>query len=137
MAAGETFHRLTPTSAMNEPTAINPAAIERLLKLGGQKFAVEMIELFGSYGGTKLAEARAACAAGQFLTMAEATHPLKSSAGNVGAVRVQALAAQTEHAAREKQPEAAGAGLARLEQAFAEAVSALQAVKNKLNQPPA
>ena len=39
---------------MNEARPFNPAAIERLIKLGGQKFALEMIDLFGSYGAKKL-----------------------------------------------------------------------------------
>ena len=34
----------------SETSAFNPAAIERLLKLGGEKFALDMIDLFFSYG---------------------------------------------------------------------------------------
>jgi HPt (histidine-containing phosphotransfer) domain-containing protein len=121
---------------MNEPSPCNPAAIERLLKLGGAKFTLEMIDLFGSYGAKKLGEARQAQQSGNLKALAEATHPLKSSAGNVGAVRVQELAAQVELAAQEQKAELAGAQLDELESAFAEAKTFLELEKTKLTKPP-
>jgi two-component system, sensor histidine kinase and response regulator len=120
---------------MNESSACDPAAIERLFKLGGQKFTVEMIDLFGSYGAKKLAEARQARQTGDLAALAAAAHPLKSSAGNVGAVRVQALAAQVESAAQEQNTELAGAKLGDLEQAFEEARIFLESEKVRLTQP--
>jgi HPt (histidine-containing phosphotransfer) domain-containing protein len=122
---------------MNEPSPIDPAALERLLKLGGTKFALEMVELFGSYGGKKVAEARAAQQAGNLKALAEAAHPLKSSAGNLGAVRVQELAAQVELSAREQKAELAGTQLDELERAFAQAILLLEAEKMRLAKPPA
>lgn len=116
--------------------SFDPAAIERLLKLGGQKFVLEMIGLFGSYGGKKLAEARQAQQAGNLPALAAATHPLKSSAGNIGAVRVQELAAQIERAALEQQTELANSSLDELETAFAEALEQLELEKSKLTKPP-
>ena len=120
---------------MNAPGPFDPAAIERLFKLGGQKFALEMIDLFGSYGGKKLAEARQAQQAGNLTALADAAHPLKSSAGNVGAVRVQELAAQVESSAREQNAGRAGAQLDELERAFAEAGNLLEAEKARLAKP--
>lgn len=122
---------------MNEPSPCDPAAIERLLKLGGPKFTVEMIDLFGSYGAKKVAEARSAQNAGKLAALAEAAHPLKSSAGNVGAIRVQELAAQLEASARESKAELAGAQLDELERAFAEARSFLETEKVRLAKPAA
>ena len=121
---------------MNEPKPFDPAAIERLLKLGGPKFTLEMIDLFGSYGGKKIAEAWSAQQAGQLAALAEAAHPLKSSAGNVGAVRVQELAAQVELSAREQKAEMAGAQLDDLEHAFAEAKIFLDAERKRLAPSP-
>ncbi|HEX9047663.1 MAG TPA: Hpt domain-containing protein [Verrucomicrobiae bacterium] len=112
--------------------AFNPAAIERLVKLGGSKFATEMIGMFGSYGGKKLAEARQAQAGGNLAALAAAAHPLKSSAGNVGASRVQELAAQVEQAALEQKPDLAAAQLTELEAAFAGAITFLEQEKLKL-----
>lgn len=122
---------------MNEPNPFDPAALERLLKLGGPKFTREMIDLFASYGAKKMAEARQARQSGNLTALAEAAHPLKSSAGNVGAVRVQALATRLEASAREQKAEAAGAQLDELERAFAEACSILEGEKTRLAPPPA
>src|ERR1039457_1583170 len=121
---------------MNEPGTFNPAAIERLFKLGGQKFTLDRIEMFGSYGAKKLAEARQARQTGDLVKLAAAAHPLKSSAGNVGAVRVQELAAQVELFAEEQKGELAGTQLAELERAFAEAKTFLETEKTKLVKPP-
>ena len=117
---------------MNKPTDFDPAAIERLLKLGGAKFALDMIALFSSYGGQKIAEARQAQQAGDLPALATAAHPLKSSAGNVGAVRVQALATQIENSAGEQQAEQVNALVGELESAYAEAVKHLELEKAKL-----
>jgi two-component system, sensor histidine kinase and response regulator len=116
-------------------SAFNPAAIERLIKLGGQKFAADMMEMFSSYGGKKLAEARQAQLTGNLAALAASAHPLKSSAGNVGAVRVQDLAAQVEQAAEEQKADVAAARLTELEAAFAEARTFLEQEKLKQTKP--
>jgi len=121
---------------MNEPGTFDPAAIERLFKLGGQKFTLDMIDLFGSYGAKKLAEARLARETGRLTALAEAAHALKSSAGNVGAVRVQELAEQVELSAQEQNGELAAAQLGELERAFAEAKTFLELEKSKLARTP-
>ena len=120
---------------MNESSAFNPAALERLCRLGGDKFAGEMIDLFSSYGAKKIGEARQAQQTGNLVALAAAAHPLKSSAGNVGAVRVQELAAQVESSAQELKAEQAGALLSELARAFAEAVNFLESEKAKLAKP--
>lgn len=120
---------------MSVENPFDPKAVERLLKLGGPKFALEMMDLFASYGGKKLAEARQACAAGNLKALAEAVHPLKSSAGNVGAARVQALAESIETLAREGQAEPAVAQFGELEKAFAEAITILSAERERLANP--
>jgi len=102
---------------MHASDDLDPAAIERLHRLGGAKFTGEMIRLFLSYGGEKLLEARAA------LTE-KAVHPLKSSAGNVGAERLRQLAVEAEQRAKEGQRAAVADLMARLEHAF-EAVKPL------------
>lgn len=120
-----------------EPIQFNPAAIERLCRLGGEKFAGEMIDLFFSYGAKKLSEARQARQSGNLAALAEAAHPLKSSAGNVGAVRVQELAAQVESSARAQNAELSGTQFDELEHAFAEAKLFLEAERTRLAKPPA
>ena len=116
----------------NEPGSLNLTAIERLCKLGGNQFAAEMIGLFISYGGTKVAETRLAQQAGNLADVAAAAHPVKSSAGNVGAVRVQELAAQIEQSARDGKTEAVTLQVDELERAFAEVAALLEAEMAKL-----
>jgi HPt (histidine-containing phosphotransfer) domain-containing protein len=85
---------------MNAAPDLDPAAIERLTRLGGEKFTAEMVRLFLSYVSEKLEEARRAQQAGDMAGVARAVHPIKSSAGNVGAMRVQHLATDAEARAK-------------------------------------
>ncbi len=103
---------------MSTANDLDPQGIERLRKLGGSKFTMEMIRLFLSYGGEKLSEARRAQQAGDLTGVQLAVHPIKSSAGNVGAVRMQQLATETELRAIEQKPEAVAALLDQLEAAY-------------------
>jgi HPt (histidine-containing phosphotransfer) domain-containing protein len=111
---------------------LDPAAIERLRKLGGAKFAADMIDLFLSYGAKKVAETQAARQAGNLAGVAAAAHALKSSAGNVGAVRIQQLAEQIEQLAKRASGDAVAAEVAALERAFAEIRPRLEAEQAKL-----
>jgi len=120
---------VNPTYFVDETNVLDPAALERLRKLGGDKFAGDMIDLFLSYGGKQVAEARAAWQAGDLAGVAGAAHALKSSAGNVGAEQVRKLAAQAEQAAKGALNEAVAAAVTALEQAFAETEPLLKAAK--------
>lgn len=112
---------------MSASNDLDPAAIERLQRLGGGTFTAEMIRLFLSYGGEKLAEARRALQAGDLVGVEKAVHPVKSSAGNVGAVRMQQLAVETEQRAREQQSAAVAALMDELEAAYAAVKPLLEA----------
>jgi HPt (histidine-containing phosphotransfer) domain-containing protein len=112
--------------------ALDSAALERLRKLGGDKFAGDMIGLFLSYGGQKVAETEAARQAGNLAGVASAAHALKSSAGNVGAVQVQQLAAQAELSAKAALGDAATADVAALARAFADLRPRLEAEQTRL-----
>jgi HPt (histidine-containing phosphotransfer) domain-containing protein len=94
-----------------------------------------MIDLFLDYAGKRIAEARAAQAAGNFAGVEQAMHPLKSSAGNVGAGRIQALATRIEELAEQGQGEALAALLSVLEQAFAAVKPELEENKRGLVPP--
>jgi len=122
---------------MSESAPLDPAAMERLCRLGGKKFACEMIDLFLDYVGTKVAEARQAATAGDLSRLQKAVHPIKSSAGNVGATRLQELAKRLENEAYTGQAQMAAASLNTLEQAFADARIELTAAKEKLADPMA
>ena len=116
---------------------VDVTALERLRKLGGDSFVGEMITLFSGYTETKLAEARKALAAGDAVGVGRAVHPIKSSAGNVGAVQVQELAARIEELAKLPAGAEMGELLGQLEQAFAGIRPTLEAEQNKLKPKPA
>ena len=104
---------------MNDSAHLDPAVFPRLHRLGGAAFVCKMIDLFLDYAGKKIVEARAAQLANNLTGVENAVHPLKSSAGNVGAQRVQQLATQIEGLARQGQSEPLSALLTDLEAAFA------------------
>jgi len=132
--------QLTDESAATGPptSTSHPAeeeAVDRLRRLGGDKFAAEMIGLFLDYAQTKLADVQRASQAGDCAGVAKAVHPLKSSAGNVGANRVQALAGGLEEAANGQQLSEMNRLLAELEAALAEVKPRLELEKKKCERP--
>ena len=90
-----------------------------------------------SYGAKKLAEARLAQQAGNLAALAAAAHPLKSSAGNVGATACRNWPRRSNYPQRRQKAELAGAQLGELERAFAEAEKFLEAERARLAEPPA
>jgi len=121
---------------VSETAPINPAAIARLHKLGGASFALKMIELFISYCGEKVAAARQAQKSGDWPGVAAAAHPIKSSAGNVGAEKVQDLATRLEQSAKQANASQVAIELTELEQAFATAKIALETQRAQPPTPP-
>lgn len=121
---------------MNPVNDLDPAAIERLHRLGGDPFVARMIALFLNYGAEKLAEARKAQQAGEMGAVERAVHPIKSSAGNVGAMRMQQLATETEQCAKQKQAESVATLLDELEAAFQTVRPQLEAERARLTGPP-
>jgi len=104
---------------MNQPTQIDPAALERLRRLGGEEFALKMTDLFLSYGAQKIGEARQSLEQSNPTEVAKALHAIKSSAGNVGALEVQDLAARIEQLATQSQSDSLATLMQQLELSFA------------------
>jgi CheY-like chemotaxis protein/HPt (histidine-containing phosphotransfer) domain-containing protein len=111
---------------------LDEAAMDRLRRLGGDQFAGQMIGLFLDYAQTKLADAQRATLAGDCAGVAKAVHPIKSSAGNVGANRVQELAACLEETASGQQLGEVKRLLSDLEIALAEVKPRLEEEKKRL-----
>ncbi len=110
---------------MNESLDLDPEAMQRLQRLGGDPFVCKMINVFLEYSEKRIGEAQAAAAGGEWAAVAKAMHALKSSAGNIGACRVQALAERIEALAEQGSSEALPAALGDLAQAFAAVKPAL------------
>jgi len=75
-------------------------ALQRLVALGGDKLVHRIVAIFASFGAARLEDAEEALARGDYAAMAAAAHAMRSSAGNVGALRLLATATELEHAAR-------------------------------------
>jgi len=124
---------VAPVVTSTEPRTLDPTALRRLQRLGDNTFVCKMIEVFLDYAGKKIAEARVAQAAGNLTGVEQAVHPLKSSAGNVGADRVRTLAVQIEELAERGQAETLGVLLGELEQAFAALKPELEETKRRIS----
>jgi HPt (histidine-containing phosphotransfer) domain-containing protein len=78
---------------------LDPAAFKRLREFGGAEFLGEMIDRFMQYVPGRIAAARDALAKGDLPALAAAAHPVKSSAGHIGARRMSELALRIEEEA--------------------------------------
>jgi HPt (histidine-containing phosphotransfer) domain-containing protein len=73
-------------------------ALKRLERFGGLKLRAELTTLFLEEAPSRVATARAAVAGGTVEAVRAMAHMLKSSAGQMGAVRVQHLCERLESA---------------------------------------
>ena len=77
----------------------DPAALARIHRIGGDKLVGKIVALFLENAPQRLQAALDAADRGDVAAVEQAVHSLKSSAGNVGATRVQELAATAEELA--------------------------------------
>lgn len=92
---------------MKSPTADNlagatpfdmPSLVARCL--GDERFAEEMLRLFSQQAPELVAKLDAALASGNALSVADAAHAIKGSAGSASAIHVAAVAAKVEDDAK-------------------------------------
>jgi HPt (histidine-containing phosphotransfer) domain-containing protein len=79
--------------------AIDPQALERLRRIGGDALLSNIVALFTSHAEPALREAASGLELGNFDSVQRIAHALKSSAGNIGAQQVQHLAGRIEQLA--------------------------------------
>jgi HPt (histidine-containing phosphotransfer) domain-containing protein len=82
---------------------LDPSALRRLRRFGGEKLLAEMIALFADHAPARLVAARNAFSRGDSIGIKSALHALKSSAGQLGAARMHALCSTGERLARDGQ----------------------------------
>jgi len=99
---------------------LDAVAVERLRRLGGQEFLVEMIDLFLEHGPGRLDGIRAGMAERDAVLVQRSAHSLKSTAGNLGGRVVQGLAQEIETLAADGDLEAAAPLVERLTAGFGE-----------------
>ena len=108
MAGGRWASSGLPVSDAELPPgiALDPEAIARLRRLGGDLLARKMATLFLDLAPPRLAAAREGLGAGDLDQVRRAAHSLKSSAGNVGAYAMVEAAGRLEDEAERGAPAA-------------------------------
>ena len=84
---------------MTDPPVVEPAAVVRLRRLGGANLVRQMLELYLAQGPERIRSLLEGADAGKADRVERSAHTLKSSAGNVGALRLQQTAERLEAAA--------------------------------------
>jgi HPt (histidine-containing phosphotransfer) domain-containing protein len=90
----------SPGDGGDELPATDAASLERLRRFGGGKLLNQMIALFDTAAPERIAAARVGLAAGDPHPVEQALHALKSSAAQLGAMRLQRLCERGELIAR-------------------------------------
>lgn len=85
-------------TSLDSGDAFDRRALELLRRLGGEKLVGEMVSLFVAQGAERLSAARAGLQVAEAGSVRAAVHALKSSAGQLGAVRLQRMCAELENA---------------------------------------
>lgn len=75
---------------------LEEAALDKVRAIGGNVLLARLIDSFLEHAPPRVAAARAGQQAGEMDAVARATHSLKSTAGNLGARRLQFLAERVE-----------------------------------------
>ena len=85
---------------MNDGRDFDPQTLLRLRQLGGDSLIRKLVAIFGEYARDRVRDAVTAGQSGDLDALARAAHAVRSSAGNVGAVRLLAVATALETTAR-------------------------------------
>jgi HPt (histidine-containing phosphotransfer) domain-containing protein len=113
---------------MTDSEIIDEKAQARLQEWGGPKLLSQMIKLFLENAPTRLEQTRKGIEEGNQRDAERGVHSLKSSAANVGAMKVSALAARMEDLANGGDLAAVGGLMSELESAYAAASTELTAI---------
>lgn len=112
---------------------LDAAAVERLRRLGGQEFLVEMIDLFLDHGPQRLEGIRNGMTDGDAPLVHQSAHSLKSTAGNLGGRVVQDLAQEIETLAADGHLDQAVPLVERLVVGFDEFRAHLERERNRIS----
>jgi HPt (histidine-containing phosphotransfer) domain-containing protein len=113
---------------MEDLPLLDLAQMERLNEWGGPELQKKMVELFLTHSQDRLDQIGEGVSAGDAVRAETGAHTLKSSAGNVGAQRLQALARDAEALAEAGSMKDLEALLPSLQEEFDAACGALKKV---------
>lgn len=112
---------------MTAPPPPDPAALERLERIGGATLVVRILAIYLRDAPLRLGEAREALVARDRVGLAAAAHGLISTAANVGAMELSETVRALERAARTAPWEELETGVAAMARAIDEVTPALTA----------
>lgn len=118
---------------MSAQDVLDPNALSRLKEWGGDKLLGQMIRLFLENAPGRMEQIRGGLVGGDPREAEKGAHSLKSSAANIGAMRVRDLAAEVERSTSGGDSASGAHLLPPLEDAFAQAIAALEAVEKGLS----
>jgi len=124
---------MDPGADMSDLPIIDEGALDRLSEWGGAELIERMIRIFLDHAPTRVAEIRSGVESGEIRETEKGAHSLKSSAGNLGAVRLRDVCARVEDLAADGELERAAALVDEVEERHREATDALTAVLEKLD----
>ena len=119
---------------MNEIPLIDQNQMDRLNEWGGKDLQRKMIELFLTHANERLSQIKEGASGGNSDMAETGAHTLKSSAGNVGAQRVQRLAQDAEGLAEAGQFEELMSLLPSLEEEFQAACGVLEGLLKEVGE---
>ena len=119
------------TEAADAPV-IDLRALDRLRKWGGEGLPTRMVEIFLDHSSERLEQIREGVGKQDPRRAELGAHSLKSSAGNVGASRLQALCQSAEMMAEGEDLSALAGLLPELEQAYATARKELEKILGRI-----
>lgn len=111
---------------MDKPDVIDEAAMQRLLRIGGKDLVAELIAIFLKNTPVRIQAAMAAATSGRMEQVLVAAHSLKSSCANIGANRMNQIAAEIEKHAQNNANGNIAAMLRELDDAFQKVRVALE-----------
>jgi HPt (histidine-containing phosphotransfer) domain-containing protein len=121
---------------MANDAPLDPAALERLRQLGGERFLKEMIAIFLDFVPRKIAQALEGQRAHCLVDIEKGAHAIRSSAGNLGARKLERLATEIERLAKGHQPEPLPALLNELQMEFTRIRTTLEEHQQSLSNRP-
>ncbi|MDH5590816.1 MAG: Hpt domain-containing protein [Gemmatimonadota bacterium] len=119
---------------MPESTTIDPAALDRLREWGGDKLLRQMVRLFLENSVQRMDQIRLGNSESNMRESERGAHSLKSSAANVGAWGLHALAVEVEKAAEVGNASTVELLLPALEESYAVARRSLESILAELSE---
>lgn len=119
---------------MEESPVIDADALERLEEWGGGDLVLQLVGIFLEHTPERVGQIRTGLEETDLEVTERGAHSLKSSAGNLGARRLERVAARIEEHASRGELEAAADLLDDLESAYGEARTSLEALKEKMEE---